>query len=151
MEVIKIKTVKDIMSKGVVSVRTTNSVAEAIKILRDNHISGAPVLDEENELKGIISEYDILKLIEYKPFLAPFLELLEEHPDDILNAVRLASKKSVGEVMSKPPITVNPDTSVSEAALLMWDKKVNRLPVVDKNGNLVGIIARADLLKAFYE
>ena len=52
--------------------------------------------------------------------------------------------------MSKHPVTVNPEASVSEASLLMWNKKVNRLPVI-KEGKLVGIIARADLLKAFEE
>lgn len=137
------------MSKNVVSLRTTDTIAETIKILKDNHISGAPVLGENNKLKGIISESDILKLIEYKPSLIPFLELLEEHPDDILDAARIASKKRVEEVMSKHPITVSPDTSASEAALLMWNKNVNRLPVVDKKANLVGIVTRADILKVF--
>ena len=139
------------MSRNVISVRTTDTLTKAIKTLRENHISGAPVLDENNDLKGVISESDILKMIEHKPFLVPFLELLEEHPDDILDAARIASKEKVGNIMSKPPITVNPSTSVSEAAMLMWNKKVNRLPVVDKKGNMIGIIARADLLKAFEE
>ena len=138
------------MSKDVISVAITDTVMKAIKTLRENHISGAPVLDENNNLKGVISEGDILKLIEYKPSLIPFLELLEEHPDDILDATKVALKEKVGDIMSKHPVTVGPDTTVSEASLLMWNKKVNRLPVIEK-GKLVGIIARADLLKAFEE
>ncbi len=137
------------MSRDVISVKTTDTLMEVVKLMRDNHISGVPVLDESNKLRGIISESDILKLVEYKPFLVPFLELLEKHPGDMQDIVRTASKRKVVDVMSQPPIAVSPDTLISESALLMWNKKLNRLPVVDRNGNLLGIVTRADLLKIF--
>lgn len=137
------------MSGDVISVRTTDALIDAIRTLSKNHISGAPVLDETNNLKGVISEADILKLIEYQPSLIPFLELLEDNPDDITDAIRIASKKRVDEIMSKPAIVVNENRSASDAASLMWSKKINRLPVLDNKNNLVGIITRADLLKAF--
>lgn len=137
------------MSRDVISVKTTDTLMEVVKLMRDNHISGVPVLDEGNKLRGVISESDILKLVEYKPFLVPFLELLEKHPGDMQDIVRTASKRKVVDVMSQPPIAVNPDTLISESALLMWNKKLNRLPVVDRNGNLLGIVTRADLLKIF--
>lgn len=146
-----VKRVSDYMSKGVVSIGVGDTVLDAVKVLRDNNVAGAPVLDDEGNLVGVFSESDVLKLIESHPFITPFLELLEDNPDDVRDAMRIASEKTVGEVMSKHPVTVRQDDSLSEAAALMWGKNINRLPVVDDNGSLVGIIARADLLKAFVD
>lgn len=145
---IETKKVKDIMTEEVISVKENDSVLDAIRTLKKNKISGAPVLDEEGKLAGIISEGDILNLIEYHPFLEPFLELLEDNPDDIKETLHMARKRKVSEVMTKKVITISPDDSVSKAAKIMWEKKINRLPVVEEK-KIVGIITRADILKAF--
>jgi len=143
------------MSKDVISVRTKDVVLDAIKVLKENQISGAPVIDENNDLKGVISGTDVLKLvghlIDYHPFLIPFLEILEKHPDDLANVVKDASKKRVEGIMSEPPIVVDENASIYRAASLMWKRDINRLPVVDNDGTLVGIITRKDLLRAFKE
>lgn len=150
---IKIKKVKEIMSSNVISVKTTDSVLDAIKTLRDNQISGVPVIDENNNLKGVMSGTDILRLvghlIEYHPFLIPFFKILEESPEDLKKIVKEASTRKVEEIMSEPAITIKENVSVYNAATLMFKKDVNRLPVVDENGSLVGVITRKDLLQAF--
>jgi CBS domain-containing protein len=139
------------MSKKVVFVRANDTVSDAIKILRKAHVSGAPVINNEGNLVGIISESDVLRLMEYHPFLEPFFELLEENSDEIRETLKVASKKKVHELMSKKPITISPDTEVAHAAAIMWERNINRLPVVDEKdeGKVVGIITRADILKAF--
>ena len=148
---IETKKVKDIMSRNVISINTGATVSKAIKILKNKHISGAPVLDDEKNLVGMVSESDILKLVEYHPFLTPFLELLEDQPDDLKDSYQMASQKKISEIMSKHLITVHPDTEVAHAAAIMVEKNINRLPVVkEKNERIViGIITRADILKAF--
>ncbi len=143
------------MSRDVVSVKTTDAVLDAIRVLKDNQISGAPVVDEENNLRGVVSGTDVLgivdHLIEYHPFIVPFLEIIEKHSDDLETIVKDASKKKVGEIMSEPAIVVDENASIYWAASLMWKRDVNRLPVVDSDKNLVGIITRKDLLRAFKE
>ncbi|OYT39531.1 MAG: CBS domain-containing protein [Candidatus Altiarchaeales archaeon ex4484_43] len=143
------------MSKDVISVRTTDAVLDAIKVLKENEISGAPVIDEKNDLRGVISGTDVLgligHLIDYHPFLIPFLDILEKHPDELTNIVKNASKKRVEEIMSEPAIVVDENASIYRAASLMWKRDINRLPVVDNDGTLVGIITRKDLLRAFKE
>jgi len=143
------------MSRDVIYVRTTDVVLDAIKVLKENGISGAPVIDEENNLRGVISGTDVLRLIghliDYHPFLIPFLDILEKHPDDLTNIVKDASKKRVKEIMSEPAIVVDENASIYRAASLMWKNDINRLPVVDNDGTLVGIITRKDILGVFKE
>ncbi|RLI90856.1 MAG: CBS domain-containing protein [Candidatus Altiarchaeales archaeon] len=143
------------MSRDVISVRTTDAVLDAIKVLKENEISGAPVIDEENNLRGVVSGTDVLRLIEhlidYHPFLIPFLDILEKYPDDLTNIVKDASKKRVKEIMSEPAIVVDENASIYRAASLMWKNDINRLPVVDNDGTLVGIITRKDILRVFKE
>jgi CBS domain-containing protein len=151
----KIKKVREIMSGEVISVRTSDFVLDAIRVLKENKISGAPVLDENNNIVGVLSGTDILTLvghlIEYHPFLVPFLEILEKHPDDLKDVVKDVSNKKVEAVMSEPALVVNENASIYRAASLMWKKDINRLPVVDDGGSLVGIVTRKDLLRAFKE
>ncbi|HDH41151.1 MAG TPA: CBS domain-containing protein [Candidatus Altiarchaeales archaeon] len=143
------------MSRDVIYVRTTDVVLDAIKVLKENGISGAPVIDEENNLRGVISGTDVLRLIghliDYHPFLIPFLDILEKNPDDLTNIVKDASKKRVKEIMSEPAIVVDENASIYRAASLMWKNDINRLPVVDNDGTLVGIITRKDILGVFKE
>ncbi|MBN2014829.1 MAG: CBS domain-containing protein [Candidatus Altiarchaeota archaeon] len=150
---VRIKKVKGIMSGKVISVKANDSVLEAIKVLRDNRVSGVPVVDEKNNLCGVMSGTDILKLvghlIDYHPFLIPFFRILEDRPEDLRDIVKEASRREVREIMSEPAITIEENASVYSAATLMFKRDINRLPVVDKKGSLVGVITRKDLLQAF--
>jgi CBS domain-containing protein len=140
------KTAKDIMSKEVIYVQEDDGVLSTIKTLKKNRISGVPVLDENNSLSGIISESDILKLIESESVLFPLFEMIE-NPERLESITKIMAQKKVKDVMSKPLVFVYPDTPISEIVSMMWSKDINRVPVVDEKGSLVGIIARADLLK----
>ena len=139
-------TVREIMTKNVVTISKDDTLLEAAEILRKNGISGAPVLNEEGELVGIISEADVLKVLEAERFpFSKLFHLLER--EDIKEELEKATKTRVRDVMSKNPQTIDADASIYDAASIMHSRGFNRLPVVE-NGKLVGIVARADILAA---
>jgi CBS domain-containing protein len=127
--------------------------------LRENKISGAPVVDKEGKLAGIISEGDIMRLIEvHSPHInlilpAP-LDLIElpvrmkYEIDEIAEDMNKAASLLIGEIMTKKVVTIDPDSDISDAAQLMDTHDVKRLPVVDSAGKMVGIITRGDIIGA---
>jgi len=120
-------TVKDVMTKNVVTVNFEESVENVCKIMGEKHI-GSVVVVKEGKPAGIFTERDLLSKI-------------------ILKNVDL-KKAKVGEYMSQPLVTVKPETSLREAARIMAQLHVRRLPVVDENGKLIGIFTSADLSAA---
>jgi CBS domain-containing protein len=115
-------TAKDIMTKRVVTVSPRTTVKELTELLAAKKISGVPVVDEQKRVIGIATEADVLA-----------------HP----------GAKTVEEIMTKRVISVKPDTPVEEIAKLLAKKKIKRVPVIDEKGKLVGIVSRADIVKAF--
>jgi CBS domain-containing protein len=139
--------VKDLMTKDVLTVRPSMPLKEAAAMLAEHRISGLPVIDDERRVLGVLSEGDIL----YKETGAKdkpgLIDRLLSVPPVGLD-LKLAAK-TVGEAMSAPALTVGPRRPVTEAASLMIDERVNRLPVIDDEERLIGIITRADLVRAF--
>lgn len=138
--------VEQVMTHLVVALRREDSLHEAAAVLSRNHVSGAPVIDD-GKVVGVISEDDILRALwPRKPgeTRTSMLSLLFQR-DTIPSAVRTPPR--VGGAMSTPPIAVQPTLSVYEAAALMHRKKVKRLPVVDQEADLLGIVSRADLVR----
>ncbi len=134
--------VKDIMTKEVITVKEDTPVGEIIRVLLENKISGVPVVDNSNNLVGIISEADLI----YKE--KSLLPVTTYHGDQkkFMNDYRRSIAKTAGEIMAKCVITVSEDTTVEEAATLMLEKWIKRAPVV-KDKKVVGIISRADIMK----
>lgn len=144
--------IREVMVVNPVVVKPSDSVETVLKLLEEKHISGLPVVDESEKVVGVVSEADLL--FREKPMRMPldltfldsiiYLESLERFKQQL--------KKNLGmvveDVMTSKPITIFPDTPVSQAAELMLDKRINRLPVVEPRGKLVGIVTRDDLLKA---
>ena len=144
--------VNEIMTTEVITTRKDNTVEDVIKLLVEHNISGVPVVDDENYVVGIITEGDIiyrskkLRIPSYFTILDSYIFL------DNPNSVQEQMKKMVGykveDVMSDTVIVVKEDESVEEEATIITHKKVNRLPVV-KDGKLVGIVSRRDIIKAY--
>jgi len=136
--------VKDVMTNEVVSVRETAEYKEIVAAMRKLHISALPVLDEEDRLVGVVSEADLLLKEVGQGALGGYL---------ISTGRRGERAKAAGftaaELMSSPALTIGPDDSVSGAARLMHDRHVKRLPVVDDEGRVVGILSRVDVLSVF--
>lgn len=148
--------VKDVMTKDVWNVRETTSLKEAAEILAREHISGLPVVDEQRYVVGVLSEGDILfkeqgasakrGVIASLLDLSVFGRLVEEN---VSGAESKFWARTVGGAMTTPAITIAPTRPVSEVAHVMLERKVNRLPIVDEAGRLIGIVTRADLVRAF--
>lgn len=147
--------VKDVMNPDVVFCKPEDSVRDTAKILKENNISGAPVL-EDGKLVGIVSEADLLKLLVFpehgglwlpSPFEVievPIRELLSwEETKNMLSDV---GTKQIGDMMKKEVYTISPDSSVEEASELMIRHRINRLPVVEE-GRVVGIVTRGDIIQ----
>jgi CBS domain-containing protein len=149
--------VEEIMTRQVVTVTENDSVRDVAQVFRANKIAGAPVLNDQEEVVGVISEADILRLLDtyhwYTPILTTLdiLHLHEEKSHDIQQDIEKAGAMNVKEIMSKKPQTVSPDALIDDAAEIMHTTGFNRLPVVDETGTLVGIVTRADILASLYE
>jgi CBS domain-containing protein len=140
-------TVKDVMTTRVVSVTKDASFRTMVAALRAHRVSAFPVLDDDGKVIGVVSEADMLAK-----------EALDSAPEGMPGMIagmlrrkehEKARGTTAGDIMTSPPITVSPDDTLERAARLMYTRKVKRLPVVDANGHLVGIVGRADLLTVF--
>ena len=143
--------VENYMNRNVISIKEEDSLENVINILLENKISGAPVVDESNKVIGVISESDLiyqdkeLKVPSFIPLLGGFI-MLESIRKFEKQLMKMSAYKA-NQVMSCPPLTINEDSDVKEAVNIMLDNKINRLPVVDEQNKLVGIITRSDILK----
>ena len=139
--------VDDVMTSDVVSVSSATSLRDVARMLADQDISGLPVVDD-GQLVGVVSEADILvKEMEHKERRGGVIGWILE-PDVGWKENKLEAR-TAGDAMSAPVITVRATDAVAKAATIMVENGINRLPVVDQDGALVGIVARADLVDAF--
>jgi CBS-domain-containing membrane protein len=139
------RTVRDVMTMEVLTARESDPVKEIARWLAAGSVSALPVLDRDHGVVGVVSEADLL--------------LRAGQPEghgirDILDPRRKARRgratgRTALQLMTSPAITVRPEASVREAARIMTERGVKRLPVVDEAGRLVGIVSRADLIKLF--
>ena len=145
------KTVADVMTANPTTVSPQTSLQEAIEILAEKKISGLPVVDENQQLVGVISETDLtwqatgIEAPPYVMFLDSVIYL--QNPLKHNREIHKALGETVKDVMSERPTTVKGNQLVREAAKIMHDKKVRRLPVVDDDSKLIGIITQGDVIK----
>jgi CBS domain-containing protein len=113
---------RDIMTRKVYTIRPEASAQETAQLLDQHRISGLPVVDEGNDIIGIVTEADIISKVDREGL-------------------------RVSDIMSHEVTSVNEETPVSEIALLLTERKIKRVPVV-QDGKLVGIVSRADIVHA---
>ncbi|MFF7652501.1 CBS domain-containing protein [Streptomyces sp. NPDC007983] len=136
--------VSDVMTRTVVAVGRDAPFKEIVQTLGQWRVSAMPVLEGEGRVVGVVSEADLL----------PKEELRDSEPDRFEQMRRLpdlakARAVTAEELMSTPAVTVHTDATLAEAARVMAVRRVKRLPVVDAEGMLRGIVSRGDLLKVF--
>lgn len=152
--------VRDIMTTQVIALLDTDTVKDATILLAVDNLSGAPVVDDDFHLIGIVSECDILKLILDRDDLLKTenrsLHLLAFPMDakiddpELKAAAEEISQKCVTEIMTKDVITTTPDAEIVDVLRIMVRKDVNRVPVLEK-GVLVGIVTRGDVIFSIYK
>jgi CBS domain-containing protein len=141
-------TVKDVMTTHVVAVTKDASFKDVAALLRQHRITAFPVVDADGKVIGVVSESDMLPK---EALLAGF-----GNPAPAGNAAvpghndfAKAAGVTAASIMTRAPITITPDESVTSAARLMYSCKVRSLPVVTEYGYLTGIISRADVLSVY--
>jgi CBS domain-containing protein len=124
---------------------------DAIQLMADNHIGGLPVINADSDLVGILSESDLMwqttgvDVPAYIMLLDSVIYL--KNPAQYNQELHKALGQSVKDVMTDRVVTIAPDKSLRDAAHLMHDKKVRRLPVVDSQQQVVGILTRGDIVR----
>ncbi|MGO8960107.1 MAG: CBS domain-containing protein [Streptosporangiaceae bacterium] len=137
-------TVRDVMTTRVISVRKDASFRDMAAMLRSSRISAFPVIDDTDRVIGVVSEADLLVKEAVQAEGASLLAALRHIREDAK-----AAGVTAGDLMTSPAVTVGPDALVEEAARLMYDRRIKRLPVVNASGRLLGIISRVDVLAVF--
>ena len=131
--------VSEIMTKNVITAGPDETIKEVILKIRKKNISGLPVLDKNGKVLATFSETDVAKALP---------DILNEAQYIPLVDVRELTAEPIRKVMHMPAVTITPDTTVEEAATLILEKFRHRLPVVDADGKLVGLVSLGDILKA---
>jgi CBS domain-containing protein len=137
-------TVRDVMTTRVVALREDADYKEIVTALRRYRVSACPVIDEANRVIGLVSEADLL-----------FKETNADLPSGKVRlAMRLgeqskAAAVTADQLMTAPAVAIDPGAPVAEAARVMQDRQIKRLPVVGADGRLVGILTRSDVLSVF--
>ena len=148
------KRAKDIMTTDVIVANKNDIIANVANLLIKEKIGGLPVVDEENKVVGIISETDIMKKESHvdSPRMLNFIQgiIFLDDMKKFEDEMRAISAYKVEDLMSKDIITVNENDTFDYVANVMINKSINRVPVVDENNFLKGIICRYDIIKAMY-
>ena len=123
-----------------ITLKTSDSLARAIDVMKEKKIRRIPIVSDAGKLVGIVSDRD---LKDVSPSRATTLDIWELH--------YVLDKLKLGDIMTKKPWTVPPEMPIEKAALLMLEKRVEVLPVIDAKGALVGILTEGDIFRALVE
>jgi CBS domain-containing membrane protein len=136
--------VEKVMTREVVSVKKDHTIHELSRLMAEKKLSGIPVVDDENHVIGMLSEADILHLAgvdknhKFRDIVRYMIgELSPKHSEG----------ETAGDIMTSPAITAKPDDHLSDVAKILDQKGIKRLPVVDDQNKLIGIISRADIIR----
>lgn len=148
-------TAKEIMTTDVIHVTGDKTLQEAIDLMARHNISGLPVTDSQNLLTGIISNTDIIRYSQ-KVNVVPLFDpsgWVSPHSDisdltSLRRGIDLLAKTAVSKLMKKKVYTAGEESTLIDLAGLMSRRQVNRIPIVDREGRLTGIVTRADMVRS---
>ena len=144
--------VRDVMSSQVVTLRPDDKVEHAADVLADKDVGALPVVDDAGRLVGILRDDDLIasEARVHVPTFINFLGLGMAFPGEMKHLeaeLKKIAGATVGEVMSSDVPTITADATIEDVASIMHDHGVNSIPVVDGENKVVGIIARADVVR----
>lgn len=139
-----LRTVADVMTHTVIAVGRGAAFKDITENMHEWRVSAVPVIEADGRVIGVVSEADLLAKEEYRDGV-PGLNEPRERMQQLLKSGALTA----GDLMSTPAVSVHQDAQLTEAARIMARMRVKRLPVVDGEGRLAGIVSRGDLLKVF--
>ena len=141
---------KEIMAKNVISVKADLPVEKLAGVLWSHRINGVPVVDDDGQLIGVVTESDLVD--QTKRFHVPTaISILDsviflDSAKTVEKEISRMTGATVGDICSREPVTIKEDTPLDEIATIMSEKKVHTLPVL-KNGTLVGMVGKADIIR----
>ena len=144
--------VREIMSSPAITVTADVEIREVARIMRQNQISGVPVVDANGALEGLITELDLIARNapvhepRYIPVLSAMIPMNLEEYGNYKEQLRQALAINAGDLMTEDIPTATPDTPIEEALEKMLDAEVITLPVVEQ-GRVVGVISRTDMVR----
>lgn len=144
--------VRDVMSADVSTLRPDEKVEVAADVLADKSVGALPVVDADGRLLGILRDDDLIasEARVHVPTFINFLGLGMAFPGEMKHLEHELKKiagATVADVMQTDPPTIAPDATLEDVATIMHDRGVNSLPVVDDDAKVVGIVARADIVR----
>lgn len=141
---------REIMTDRVITVSPETRVSELARILATENIGGAPVVDGEGRLLGVVTESDLIDQTKkvHIPTVVAILDSLIflERPDRMEKDIRKIAGTVVGDIYTPNPVTVSEETPLDEIATIMAKKHVHTLPVM-RGGELVGVIGKGDIIR----
>ncbi len=143
--------VADVMTRDVITVTPDTPLRELASILSEKHINGVPVVDEKGNVLGVVCESDLVN--QNKPLHIPTVFVILDSVIPLENPWRLQKEfkrlaaTTVGDIYSRPAVSVDPETDLSEVAQIMSKGKVYTLPVLE-GGKLVGVVGKADVIRS---
>jgi CBS domain-containing protein len=143
--------VKDIMTEDVIRVQPDTPVSTVARLFREKALSGLPVVDEEGELVGIVTEVDLIAR-HARPHFPAYVQFLDsiiylESTKRYEESMRRILATAVSDLMTTPVQSVEPEMEVQDLAAFMVEHRVNPVPVVSEDGDLVGIVSHTDVLE----
>ncbi|MDD3618365.1 MAG: CBS domain-containing protein [Desulfobulbaceae bacterium] len=143
-------TAQDIMTREVITANENLSVRELARIFADNRISGAPVVDDQGNLVGVVTESDLIDQAKkvHIPTVMAFFDsfVFLENPDRLEKDLKKMAASTVGDVCSREVVSVEYDAPLEEIATIMAEKNRHTLPVMEK-GRMVGVIGKSDIIR----
>lgn len=139
--------VSEVMTREVATVSPETPLKTVAEIMSGRRVSGLPVIDVHGKAVGVISDKDFLSHMG-DGTARTFMDVVSECLSGGGCVAAPVRAKNAEDIMNSPVITVGQDTSVMDAARILVEKGINRLPVVDENGRLVGIVSRADVVRS---
>ncbi len=145
---------KEIMTTDVITLTLETDIVRAVQILLENDINGAPVVDDQGRIKGILCQSDLV--VQQKKLPLPgIFTILDAYitlptTRHIEKQISKITALKVSEAMTPDPVTISPDTDIESIAALMVDKKFHTLPVVEEE-KVVGIVGKRDVLRTLFK
>ena len=146
--------IKDIMTRDVIFCAPYDPITEAARLMYLNGLTGLPVVDELDQVVGIVTERDLVKMEEpvHVPKMLAILgsAVYLDNPvngDEVEKQLVKLTATKVNEIMTEEVISIRPEASLEELAEIFIHKKVNPVPVLDAESKLVGIVSMADIVK----
>ncbi|NLI70262.1 MAG: CBS domain-containing protein [Firmicutes bacterium] len=147
--------IREIMTEEVVTVHVDDSVEKCANLLLQHNISGLPVVDDHHKVVGMVTEGDLIRRAAriqapgYLDILGGLIYLGD--PKKFVNELKRAMSLKAGDLMTPGVISISPDDDTEVAATAMLKNNISRIPVIDGNKKLVGIVSRRDIMLSLYK